>query len=514
MSAQVIPTAKKIKDLSDLARDLESARAGGKKVVHCHGVFDLLHIGHIRHFQQAKSFGDILVVTLTEDQHVNKGPSRPVFDQVLRAEAIAALDCVDYVAINKWPLAAEAIRLIRPDLYVKGSDYKDANDDQTGGIVIEGEAIRSVGGELVFTNDITFSASSLINQNLSVFPKGVTDYLSGYSSRYSSQETIGYLDRANNLKVLVIGETIIDEYLYCEPLGKTGKQPVLAAQYLSSDKFAGGIVAVANHVSGFCDNTKMLTTLGTANSQEEFIRAHVRNGIDSVYFYQAGNVPTIVKRRFIAAYPFQTLFEIYEMNDEGFDKDETASFCGRLEEMLPDCDVVIVTDYGHGMLGPDVVELLCDKAPFLAINTQVNAGNRGFNTVSKYRRADFICVSENEIRLEARSRDKDLRQIITEVGARLSCPNIVITQGQHGSLCFGKDEGFFEIPALATRVVDRIGAGDAVFSVSALCAAQQAPIEIVGLIGNAAGAEAVATIGHTTSVERVGLSRHIEALLK
>jgi bifunctional ADP-heptose synthase (sugar kinase/adenylyltransferase) len=288
----------------------------------------------------------------------------------------------------------------------------------------------------------------------------------------------------------------------------------LAAQYLNGDKFAGGIIAVANHVAGFCDDVKMFTTLGAANSQEEFVRDNVKDGIKGEYFYQGGDVPTIVKRRFIAAYPFQTLFEIYEMRDDGFTPEETSSFCMNLAKVLPEYDVVIVTDYGHGMLGLEVVELLCEKAKFLAINTQVNAGNRGFNTVSKYRRADFICVSENEIRLEARSRDKDLRTIITEVAERLSCPNIVITQGQHGSLCYNKEEGFFEIPALATTVVDRIGAGDAVFSISALCSALEAPMEVLGLIGNAAGAEAVATIGHKTSIERIGLSRHIEALLK
>src|ERR1035437_10375449 len=105
----------KIKDLADLASLLTDCRSQGKTVVHCHGVFDLMHIGHIRHFQLAKSFGDILVVTVTPDRYVNKGPGRPVFPEQLRADAISALGCVDFVAINEWPMAIETIRILRPN---------------------------------------------------------------------------------------------------------------------------------------------------------------------------------------------------------------------------------------------------------------------------------------------------------------------------------------------------------------------------------------------------------------
>ena len=514
MDAQLTKTEHKINDIERLASLLDSVRSQGKRIVQCHGVFDLLHIGHIRHFQEAKTFGDVLVVTLTPDEHVNKGPSRPVFGQDLRAEAVASLDCVDYVAINRWPLAVEAIELLRPNSYVKGSDYQDAESDRTGGIALEEEAVRRIGGSLVFTNDITFSSSSLINRNMPVFPQEVVDYLADISSRYSSDDVVKYLDNARNLKVLVLGETIIDEYVYCDPLGKTGKDPALAARYVSGDKFAGGTVAVANHVAGFSDNVTMLTFLGGTNSQEEFVRQNVKDPINDIYLYMPEHTPTIVKRRFISVYPFQTLFEVYEMSDDGIDPRLTESLCRKLDEILPEFDLVIVTDYGHGMFGPEAVKLLCEKARFLAVNTQLNAGNRGFNTVSKYPRADFICVSENEIRLEARSHSGDLHQIISEINAKLSCECVLITRGPNGCLSYRGSEGFFNTPALAARVVDRIGAGDAVFFVAALCAAQRAPMELVGLIGNAAGAEAVATIGHQSSIQSLGLSRHIEALLK
>jgi rfaE bifunctional protein nucleotidyltransferase chain/domain len=122
----------KILEISQLAERLEPLRAQGSRIVHCHGVFDLLHVGHIRHFEKAKELGDVLVVTLTADRYVNKGPHRPAFNQNLRAEAIAALACVDCVAINDDASAVPAIEVIRPHFYVKGSDYRDRPQKKPG----------------------------------------------------------------------------------------------------------------------------------------------------------------------------------------------------------------------------------------------------------------------------------------------------------------------------------------------------------------------------------------------
>src|SRR6266705_1601825 len=114
----------KICDLNELASRLNDLRTQGKKIIHCHGVFDLCHVGHIYHLKEAKSMGDVLIVTLTPDRWVNKGPDRPAFSDGLRAEVLAALDVVDYVAVNKWPTAVETIKLLRPAVYVKGPDYE------------------------------------------------------------------------------------------------------------------------------------------------------------------------------------------------------------------------------------------------------------------------------------------------------------------------------------------------------------------------------------------------------
>ena len=153
----------KILQLQELAEKLEELKRHGKKIVHCHGCFDLMHPGHIKHFQAAKKMGDLLVVTLTPDKYVDKGPERPVFNENLRAESIAALECVDYVAINKWPTAEETLRLFKPNYYVKGQEFENLKD-KTGKIQLEYKVAQEIGSEMRFTNEIVFSSTELLNK--------------------------------------------------------------------------------------------------------------------------------------------------------------------------------------------------------------------------------------------------------------------------------------------------------------------------------------------------------------
>ena len=201
--------ADKVKPLAELAQVVGRLKSRGKRVVHCHGVFDLLHPGHIRHLKAAKQEGDVLVVTVTQDQYANKGPGRPVFRQHLRAESLAALQCVDYAAVNEWPTAVETIRLLQPDVYVKGEEYADASRDVTGKITDEEAAIHSVGGRLHFTHDITFSSSQLINDHLQVFPPETQRWLKAFRKRHAIDDVVGFLEGATKLKTLVIGEAMV-----------------------------------------------------------------------------------------------------------------------------------------------------------------------------------------------------------------------------------------------------------------------------------------------------------------
>ncbi len=503
----------KVRALDALSLDLTELRGQGKTIVHCHGVFDLLHIGHIRHFEEAKRHGEILVVTVTPDRFVNKGSHRPVFSENLRVEAIAALECVDFVAINDWATAVSTIRMLKPNVFVKGPDYKDAEKDNSGGIALEEAAIRAEGGSLVFTDNITFSSSGIINRHIPVFPSEVRQYLDRFSQKYTTSQLVDYVSRLKTANALVVGDTIIDEYQYCTVIGKSSKEPTLVAKLHDLQRFAGGVLAVGNHMANFCKSVSMVTSLGETHSEESFVREKTHPGI-ALKIVLNKNAPTIVKRRYIDRYFFTKLFETYEIDESGLDPETHSLLCQMISKEALSHDVVLVTDYGHGLLGKEAIELLCSKAPFIAVNTQQNAGNFGYHTISKYPSADFVSLAEHELRLEARKNGGDLRPVVANVASRLQCSRMIITRGSRGCLCYDEKTGFFEVPSFATKIVDRVGAGDTFFAITSLLAYQDVPMEVIGFIGNIAGAEAVGMVANESAITPLSLTRHIESLLK
>jgi bifunctional ADP-heptose synthase (sugar kinase/adenylyltransferase) len=207
------------------------------------------------------------VVTTTPDRFVNKGPHRPAFPEKLRAEALASLACVDFVAVTEWPTAVETIQIVRPSLYVKGIVRGEGKRDHTTAISEEEAAVVAGGGKLHLTDEETFSASTLINRFMDVFTPKTKDFLERFRVEHPPEEIIEHLQAIRKKKVLVIGETIIDEYQFCTVLGKSSKEPVLAALHNRTERYAGGVLAIANHVSNFCDEVSLLSALGTENSR-------------------------------------------------------------------------------------------------------------------------------------------------------------------------------------------------------------------------------------------------------
>ena len=277
----------KLLNVEELGECSQKWKSEGKTIAHCHGCFDLMHPGHIKHFKSAKKLADILVVTLTQDKFVNKGPGRPVYNENLRAESIASLECVDFVAINNWPTAIETINLIKPHYYVKGPDYKDQSKDITENIRLEEKAVIENGGILHITNDESMSSSKLINMNFSQLDDKVQKYLDSFKTNYNSDKLLNHIDSLKDLNVLVIGDTIIDEYHTCTPLGKSSKSPTISSIFRSGVSYAGGILAIANHINQYVNKVKLVTLLGEENAQEELICNKLDSNIDRSFFFQA-----------------------------------------------------------------------------------------------------------------------------------------------------------------------------------------------------------------------------------
>src|SRR5579862_5276333 len=233
----------KIRTLTEVAAAVDLLRRTGQTVVQAHGTFDLLHLGHVRHLEVARKLGDVLVVTVTADRFVNKGPGRPVFNAELRAEMLATLAYVDWVAINDSADAVSAIEQIRPSIYVKGQDYQNPQGDITGKIELERDAVETYGGRIHFTDEVSFSSSELINRHLNVFEPHIREHLDTLRQDGGLDQLIDLIERVADYRVLIVGDAIIDEYQYVLPMHKTPKENMIATRYQDRELFAGGVFA-------------------------------------------------------------------------------------------------------------------------------------------------------------------------------------------------------------------------------------------------------------------------------
>ncbi len=502
----------KVIKLEALPEMLKPLKGAGNRIVHCHGVFDVLHLGHVKHFRAAKKHGEVLVVTITADEFVKKGPHQPVFTAEHRAEAIAALEIVDYVAINKWATAMKTIELIRPDCYVKGKEYREHWDDITGGITFEKAAVDDVGGTIVYTDEETFSSSKIINKHLSVLSDEAKSFLNSFTSRHTEQSIFELLARPSAFRVAVIGETIIDEYQYGRSIGKSGKEAIIALKHVETELFAGGAVAIANHVASFVGEVTLYTAFGANDEYSDFLHRKVLPNVKIERILKKES-PTIVKRRFLEAQPMVKLFEMYEINDDPLDRDQIQEFMALCSD-LHKFDMVFVSDFGHGLLSKPLIDFITEKARFLAVNTQTNAGNTGYNTIGKYSSVDYVCIDEPELRLETRNRYGSVEELIAVMTKTTRSRKVIITRGLNGCLGFSEREGYVKVPAFASTVVDRMGAGDAFLSITAPLVAAEVPMDVIAFIGNVVGAIAVGMVGNREPVSKIPLQKAISALLK
>lgn len=500
----------KIKEIEELANELALFRLKGKKIVHCHGVFDILHLGHIKHFQTAKSYGDILIVSVTSDEFINKGLKRPFFNEKQRAEMLSNLSCIDYVCVNNDFTPINLIKKIKPSYYVKGNDYKDLSDDITKNIVKEKKAIEEVNGELKYTNEIQFSSSSILNGK--IFSSDTCNYLKDFSSRFSAKKIIKYFDNLKKYRVLVIGEAIIDEYYYGHSLGKSGKHPIVAFKLENLEHYLGGSLAIANHLSEFV-NVDLITAINKSNIQ--LITQKISSNINT-YFFNSLNNPTIIKRRYIENN--QKIFETYTTNYNRIDKKSENLIIENLRNNIKSYDIVLITDFGHGLLTRKIREFLKENSKYLVLNAQINAGNMGYNTIRKYwDRKDNIFLSLDKNELQAAISDKydypyDINQILHNEFSNTD--KIAITKGSEGCVYYSKNSSIEEIPAFTNQIEDTVGAGDAFLALSSLCILNEKAIPWLGFVGNVAGALAVSYSGNEKHITKKELFGFIETLLK
>lgn len=306
-------------------------------------------------------------------------------------------------------------------------------------------------------------------------------YLEHVRMRGFRQQIHDAFARADKLSITFVGELIIDEYCYVRVLGKSAKEPILAACELRREQFLGGVHAA--HLHG------------------EWPKADLVTAADPIR-----------KTRFVDADFGRKLFEVYDRPSINLVGPARELFHARVRQIVACSDVVVALDFGHGLLDErDRSELLGARS--LAVNAQTNAGNYGYNPVTRWRGADYVCVDEPEARLAVRDQHGPMEIVIDELTNKLLGSRIAVTRGRYGCAACTDAGDIAWVPPIAVGGLDTIGAGDAFLAVSAPLVAAGLGLEAAAFVGNIAGAIKVGILGHQRHVTRAEIVRKIDDLL-
>ena len=483
-----------------------------KKIGLCHGVFDILHEGHIEHFQESKKFCDILVVTVTSNSYVNKGPNRPINNHFSRAKMLSSLKYIDYVAINYNPTSENVIKSLKPNIYFKGKDYL-GNTDHTNRLNSEMKALKNVKAKLLITKSDLKSSSKLINKNYTIFDNTkIQNYLSNQKREYLLKTSLESLSKIKNKKVLIIGDIIFDQYSYVKVMNKPIKESILAAKFIKTETYSGGVLAAANNLKGFCNNITVLSACGDDNFSKSIINKNKKNFKNQIFFQK--NTTTVTKRRFVDVGYNRKMHEVYYMKNEFLDEKTEKKIVNFLNKKCSTFDSVILLDYGHGLVTNKIGKILQKKSKFLSINCQTNSANLGYNYITKYKKANYVCIDEPEIRLAISDNISSIEKLIKKLSKKIKCGIITITLGKKGSISYINGRSV-KVPALITeKVIDTIGAGDVFLVITSMLNSINTNSIVTNLVGNACGAQKVDIIGHKTNIDVSQVISSIKHLLK
>lgn len=499
-----------------VAERMAALRAAGRRIVQSHGIFDLIHPGHVTHLEGARALGDVLVVSVTADAHVQKGPGRPYFDEQLRVRSLAALTCVDHVVLSPFPGAVPAIEAIRPDFYCKGKEYEDAEHDDSGALQEEMRAVERCGGEVRFIGGIKAGSTRLLNLYFEHLGTPVRGFCRALASRYTRKTLGEAVESLAGLRVLVMGETIFDRYAQVRVQGLTSKSRVMSGRFLGNETHGGGALAAFRHVRQFTAQVRFLSVVGTEPWVEELLRGQV--GAEEDLVVRDPGYTTIVKERFVEprgeGEEVSKLFAVNYLDPEPPSEAVMERIEARFREVCGGCDAVLLLDFGHGLMTGRLRRTVEELAPLLVLNCQTNSSNHGFNVLPRqYRRADAFALDEQELLLAAGERRVDFRAELRRLQERLGAGYAWLTRGPVETIGLRGVGEDCVCPPLETDVVDPVGAGDAFFSVAGLAAARGLPLDLATFLGQLAGAQAVRIPGNAHPISKPVLVRGGMSLL-
>ncbi|MGH6954916.1 MAG: PfkB family carbohydrate kinase [Alphaproteobacteria bacterium] len=458
---------RKIKTVDDLCA-LLGARPRPKKLVMCHGTFDIVHPGHIRHLMYARSKGDVLVASLTCDAHVVKADHRPFVPEELRAMNLAALEVVDYVIVDRQPTPLENLARLQPDYFVKGYEYA------RGGLhpktLEEKTVIESYGGEIIFTpGDVVYSSSAIIQaEPPDIAVDKLAMLLEAENLRF--RDLHAALDRLGELRVHVLGDTIVDSLTHTQLIGASGKTPTVSVRYEGRTDYVGGAGIVAKHLAAAGAEVVLSTVLGD-DALKGFVLDDLRAAGVAAKAVIDPTRPTTNKNAFVAG--TYRLLKLDTLDSRTMSDRILERLRGALAEAP--ADAVVFSDFRHGIFNRDTIAPLVEAAPRGAYQVADSQVASRWGNILEFQGFDLITPNEREARFALGDQDTVIRPLGAALYDRARCRTLMLKLGERGIITFrrpmaveGDYRAFFSVDSFANHVADAVGAGDALLAYATL----------------------------------------------
>ncbi len=453
-----------------------------RKVVLCHGVFDIVHPGHIRHLAYAKSQAEILIVSCTGDKFIEKGVYRPHIPQNMRASNLAAFEMVDYVIIdeNKKPL--KLLNKLKPDYFAKGFEY--TSKGLPAATQEEKNELDKFGGKLIFTpGDIVHSSTKFLNYsepNLDI--EKLDSTMKG--SKISFEDLIRVIKKIKNTTVHIVGDTIVDTYTKTNFIGGQTKTPTFSVLYDKEDSFVGGAAIVALHMKAAGAKVKF-TTVVSNDKNGKFIKNQLKKNNIKCNYFDEKNRPTTNKNTFISS--TYRLLKVDTLSNVPVSEYTLSKI---IDEIKKDkSQLTVFSDFRHGIFNPSSIQKLINAIPkksFKAGDSQVASR---WGNITEFKNFNLITPNEREARFSLADQDSTVGKLADTLYLKTKYKNLILKLGSRGVFCVDsktKKRIPFSIGVFADNIIDTVGTGDALLAYASLTLKVSNSLIIASIIGSIA----------------------------
>ena len=469
---------KKIIDINNLYKILDDYPRN-KKVIMCHGVFDVVHPGHVRHLAYAKSKADILIASLTCDRHVSKGKYRPHVPENLRAYSLAAFEMVDYVIIDRNEKPIENLKLLKPDLFAKGFEYSDDLPDNT---VEEMKIINEYGGEILFSpGDIIYSSSKLLENHLPLIKNEKLISLLEQAN-ITIDEIIENVKDLSQFKVHVVGDTIVDTYTRTTLVGGNIKTPTFSVLYGGHEDYVGGAGIVARHIEAAGAKVIFTSVIGK-DLLGQFVEKEMSKSNIECNLIIDKNRPTTNKNVIIAE--SYRLLKIDKLDNSPFNQKLIDQLSKKILDTEVDC--IIFSDFRHGMFSKKSLKNLINsinKNVFKVADSQVASR---WGNITEFQNFNLVTPNEREARFALADQDSNIGNLAGNIKKHTKAKNVILKLGNRG--VFFLDNKFYQsVDSFANNIKDPVGAGDALLAYATLMMLKTKSLPQAVIVGSVAAA--------------------------